>query len=154
MACYLINSHERQQDLMTFQPKARITISAYATQRAYEMGESRAVNPTLPLKKMPNSLVKTRHREMSWQAADFCSGLYWNNFFPGPTTCWPWSTEPSRPLGDFDCGASRLPVMVVMIALLALGLEWLMAKGAVVLDWIRYVGAAYLLWMGGAPVRQ
>lgn len=93
---------------------------------------------------------------MSWQAwlifVPACIGM---NFFPGPnnmlalvngtqSTAWRASIA----------GLARLPVMVVMIALLALGLEWLMAKGAVVLDWIRYVGAAYLLWMGWGAWRS
>lgn len=93
---------------------------------------------------------------MSWTAwlifVPACIGM---NFFPGPnnmlalvngtqSTAWRASIA----------GLARLPVMVVMIFLLAIGLDWLMAKGAVVLDWIRYIGAAYLIWMGWGAWRS
>ena len=71
------------------------------------------------------------------------------NFFPGPNNMLALvNGTQSSALKASLAGLARLPVMVVMIILLAVGLEWLMAKGAQVLDWIRYIGAGYLVWMG------
>lgn len=93
---------------------------------------------------------------MSWQAwlifVPACIGM---NFFPGPNNMLALvnGTQSSAWRAGL-AGLARLPVMVVMIFLLAIGLDWLMAKGAEVLDWIRYVGAAYLLWMGWGAWRS
>ena len=44
-------------------------------------------------------------------------------------------------------GLARLPVMVVMLVLLAVGLEALLALSAGAFQWLRIIGAGYLLWM-------
>ena len=93
---------------------------------------------------------------MSWQAwlifVPACIGM---NFFPGPNNMLALvnGTQSSAVRATL-AGLARLPVMMVMILLLAMGLEWLMTQGAQVLDWIRYIGAAYLVWMGWGAWRS
>jgi len=93
---------------------------------------------------------------VTWQAwlifVPACIGM---NFFPGPNNMLALvnGTQSSAWRASV-AGLARLPVMVIMLVLLAFGLDWLMAKGAEVLDWIRYIGAAYLVWMGWGAWRS
>ncbi len=87
---------------------------------------------------------------MSWQAwlifVPACIGM---NFFPGPNNLLALVNATQAGARDaIIAGLGRLPVMVVMIAALAAGLEFLMAQGAETLLWVRWFGAGYLVWMG------
>lgn len=87
---------------------------------------------------------------MSWQAwlifVPACIGM---NFFPGPNNLL--ALVHATKAGTWMAviaGLARLPVMVVMLVLLALGLELLMQRSAEVLFYVRWLGALYLIWMG------
>ena len=80
-----------------------------------------------------------------WIFLPACVGM---NFFPGPNNLLALvhgtrTTAQNATIAGF----ARLPVMVVMLVLLALGLEALLALSANAFQWLRIVGAAYLLWM-------
>ena len=87
---------------------------------------------------------------MSWQAwlifVPACIGM---NFFPGPNNLLALVNATQAGARDaIIAGLGRLPVMVVMIAALAAGLEFLMAQGGRTLLWVRGFGAVYLVWVG------
>ena len=80
-----------------------------------------------------------------WIFLPACIGM---NFFPGPNNLVALvhgiRTNARRAT---VAGLARLPVMVVMLVLLAVGLEALLALSAGAFQWLRIIGAAYLLWM-------
>ncbi len=80
-----------------------------------------------------------------WIFLPACIGM---NFFPGPNNLLALvhgvHTDARYATA---AGLARLPVMVVMLVLLAAGLEALLALSASAFQWLRVVGAGYLLWM-------
>ena len=80
-----------------------------------------------------------------WIFLPACIGM---NFFPGPNNLVALvhgiRTNARRAT---VAGLARLPVMMVMLVLLAVGLEALLALSAVAFQWLRIIGAGYLLWM-------
>jgi threonine/homoserine/homoserine lactone efflux protein len=80
-----------------------------------------------------------------WIFLPACIGM---NFFPGPNNLLA-LVHGTRTTARHAtlAGLARLPAMVVMLILLALGLEALLALSANAFQWLRIVGAAYLLWM-------
>ena len=80
-----------------------------------------------------------------WIFLPACIGM---NFFPGPNNLVALvhgiRTNARRAT---VAGLARLPVMVVMLVLLAVGLEALLALSAGAFRWLRIIGAGYLLWM-------
>ena len=70
------------------------------------------------------------------------------NFFPGPNNLLA-LVHGIRTNARYAtvAGFARLPVMVVMLVLLAVGLEALLALSARAFQWLRIIGAGYLLWM-------
>ena len=80
-----------------------------------------------------------------WIFLPACIGM---NFFPGPNNLVALvhgiRTNARRAT---VAGLARLPVMVVMLVLLAVGLEALVALSAGAFQWLRIIGAGYLLWM-------
>ena len=80
-----------------------------------------------------------------WIFLPACIGM---NFFPGPNNLLA-LVHGTRTTARHAtlAGLARLPAMVVMLILLALGLEALLALSADAFQWLRLVGAAYLLWM-------
>ncbi|MBE59579.1 MAG: lysine transporter LysE [Gammaproteobacteria bacterium] len=80
-----------------------------------------------------------------WIFLPACIGM---NFFPGPNNLVALvhgiRTNARRAT---VAGLARLPVMMVMLVLLAVGLEALLARSAVAFQWLRIIGAGYLLWM-------
>ena len=70
------------------------------------------------------------------------------NFFPGPNNLLALVHGVRTDARHATvAGLARLPVMVVMLVLLAAGLEALLALSASAFQWLRVVGAGYLLWM-------
>jgi threonine/homoserine/homoserine lactone efflux protein len=80
-----------------------------------------------------------------WIFLPACIGM---NFFPGPNNlvALVHGTETDAWRASL-AGLARLPVMILMLMLLAVGLEVLLATSAAAFQWIRLVGALYLLWM-------
>ena len=80
-----------------------------------------------------------------WIFLPACVGM---NFFPGPNNLLALvhGTRTTAQNATI-AGLARLPVMVFMLVLLALGLEALLALSANAFHWLLIVGAAYLLWM-------
>ena len=80
-----------------------------------------------------------------WIFLPACIGM---NFFPGPNNLLA-LVHGVRTDARYAtaAGLARLPVMVVMLVLLATGLEALLALSASAFQWLRVVGAGYLLWM-------
>lgn len=80
-----------------------------------------------------------------WIFLPACIGM---NFFPGPNNLLA-LVHGVRTDARYAsvAGLARLPVMVVMLVLLAVGLEALLALSASAFQWLRVVGAGYLLWM-------
>ncbi len=80
-----------------------------------------------------------------WIFLPACIGM---NFFPGPNNLLA-LVHGTRTTARHAtlAGLARLPAMVVMLILLALGLEALLALSADAFQWLRIIGAAYLLWM-------
>ncbi len=80
-----------------------------------------------------------------WIFLPACIGM---NFFPGPNNLLA-LVHGVRTDARYAtaAGLARLPVMVVMLVLLAAGLEALLALSASAFQWLRVVGAGYLLWM-------
>ena len=80
-----------------------------------------------------------------WIFLPACIGM---NFFPGPNNLLA-LVHGIRTDARYAtvAGLARLPVMVVMLVLLAAGLEALLALSASAFHWLRVVGAGYLLWM-------
>ena len=80
-----------------------------------------------------------------WIFLPACIGM---NFFPGPNNLVALvhgiRTNARRAA---VAGLARLPVMMVMLVLLAVGLEALLALSASAFQWLRIIGAGYLLWM-------
>ena len=80
-----------------------------------------------------------------WIFLPACIGM---NFFPGPNNLVALvhgiRTNARRAT---VAGLARLPVMVVMLVLLAVGLEALLSLSAGAFQWLRIIGAGYLLWM-------
>jgi threonine/homoserine/homoserine lactone efflux protein len=80
-----------------------------------------------------------------WIFLPACIGM---NFFPGPNNLVALvhgiRTSARRAT---VAGLARLPVMMVMLVLLAVGLEALLALSAGAFQWLRIIGAGYLLWM-------
>ena len=80
-----------------------------------------------------------------WIFLPACIGM---NFFPGPNNLLALvhgiRTNARRAT---VAGFARLPVMVIMLVLLAVGLEALLAISARAFQWLRIIGAGYLLWM-------
>ena len=80
-----------------------------------------------------------------WIFLPACIGM---NFFPGPNNLLALVHGVRTDAGHATvAGLARLPVMVVMLVLLAAGLEALLALSASAFQWLRVVGAGYLLWM-------
>jgi threonine/homoserine/homoserine lactone efflux protein len=70
------------------------------------------------------------------------------NFFPGPNNLLAlvhgtWTNARQATLA----GLGRLPSMLVMLVMLAGGLEALLAVSTQAFQWLRVIGAGYLLWM-------
>ncbi|MFZ8884709.1 MAG: LysE family translocator [Litorivicinaceae bacterium] len=80
-----------------------------------------------------------------WIFLPACIGM---NFFPGPNNLLALvhGTRTNARQATL-AGLARLPAMVVMLVLLAVGLEALLAVSAQAFHWLRVIGAAYLLWM-------
>ena len=80
-----------------------------------------------------------------WIFLPACIGM---NFFPGPNNLLA-LVHGVRTDARYAtaAGLARLPVMVVLLVLLAAGLEALLALSASAFQWLRVVGAGYLLWM-------
>lgn len=80
-----------------------------------------------------------------WIFLPACIGM---NFFPGPNNLLA-LVHGTRTTARHAtlAGLARLPAMVVMLILLALGLEALLALSADAFQWLRLFGAGYLLWM-------
>jgi len=87
-----------------------------------------------------------------WIFLPACIGM---NFFPGPNNlvALVHATESNAARAAF-AGMARLPVMVLMLVLLAAGLEALLAASEQAFQWIRVIGALYLLWMAWQTVRS
>ena len=80
-----------------------------------------------------------------WIFLPACIGM---NFFPGPNNLLALVHGVRTDARHATvAGLARLPVMVVMLVLLAVGLEALLALNASAFQWLRVVGAGYLLWM-------
>ena len=80
-----------------------------------------------------------------WIFLPACIGM---NFFPGPNNLLALVHGVRTDARHATvAGLARLPVMVVMLILLAAGLEALLALSASAFQWLRVVGAGYLLWM-------
>ncbi|MGB2474509.1 MAG: LysE family translocator [Litorivicinaceae bacterium] len=80
-----------------------------------------------------------------WIFLPACVGM---NFFPGPNNLLALVHGVRTDARHATlAGLARLPVMVVMLFLLAAGLEALLALSASAFQWLRVVGAGYLLWM-------
>ena len=81
-----------------------------------------------------------------WIFLPACIGM---NFFPGPNNLLALvhGVRTNARACDSSWARLRLPVMVVMLVLLAVGLEALLALSASAFQWLRVVGAGYLLWM-------
>lgn len=80
-----------------------------------------------------------------WIFLPACVGM---NFFPGPNNLLALVHGVRTDARHATvAGLARLPVMVVMLVLLAAGLEALLALSASAFQWLRVVGAGYLLWM-------
>ena len=80
-----------------------------------------------------------------WIFLPACIG---NEFFPGPNNLLALVHGVRTDARHATvAGLARLPVMVVMLVLLAAGLEALLALSASAFQWLRVVGAGYLLWM-------
>ena len=80
-----------------------------------------------------------------WIFLPACVGM---NFFPGPNNLLALVHGTRTTARNATiAGLARLPVMVIMLVLLALGLEAILALSANAFQWLRIVGAAYLLWM-------
>ena len=80
-----------------------------------------------------------------WIFLPACIGM---NFFPGPNNLLALVHGVRTDARHATlAGLARLPVMVVMLVLLAAGLEALLALSARAFQWLRVVGAGYLLWM-------
>ena len=80
-----------------------------------------------------------------WIFLPACIGM---NFFPGPNNLVALVHGIRTNAGRATvAGLARLPVMVVMLVLLAVGLEALLALSAGAFQWLRIIGAGYLLWM-------
>ncbi|MGB2318442.1 MAG: LysE family translocator [Litorivicinaceae bacterium] len=80
-----------------------------------------------------------------WIFLPACIGM---NFFPGPNNLLALVHGVRTDARHATlAGLARLPVMVVMLFLLAAGLEALLALSASAFQWLRVVGAGYLLWM-------
>ena len=80
-----------------------------------------------------------------WIFLPACIGM---NFFPGPNNLLALVHGVRTDARHATlAGLARLPVMVVMLFLLASGLEALLALSASAFQWLRVVGAGYLLWM-------
>ena len=80
-----------------------------------------------------------------WIFLPACIGM---NFFPGPNNLLA-LVHGIRTNARYAtvAGFARLPVMVIMLVLLAVGLEALLAISARAFQWLRIIGAGYLLWM-------
>ena len=80
-----------------------------------------------------------------WIFLPACIGM---NFFPGPNNLLA-LVHGTRTTARHAtlAGLARLPAMVVMLILLALGLEALLALSADAFQCLRLIGAGYLLWM-------
>lgn len=78
-----------------------------------------------------------------WIFLPACIGM---NFFPGPNNLLALvhGTRTNARQATL-AGLARLPAMVVMLVLLAVGLEALLAVSAQAFHWLRVIGAAYLL---------
>ena len=82
-----------------------------------------------------------------WIFLPACIGM---NFFPGPNNLLALVHGVRTDARHATvAGLARLPVMVVMLVLLAAGLEALLALSASAFQWLRVVGAGYLLWSAG-----
>ena len=80
-----------------------------------------------------------------WIFLPACIGM---NFFPGPNNLLALVHGiRTNARHATVAGLARLPVMVVMLVLLAVGLEALLALSASAFQWLRIIGAGYLLWM-------
>ena len=80
-----------------------------------------------------------------WIFLPACIGM---NFFPGPNNLLALVHGVRTDARHATvAGLARLPVMVVMLVLLAAGLEALLALSASAFQWLRVVGAGYLLCM-------
>ena len=80
-----------------------------------------------------------------WIFLPACIGM---NFFPGPNNLTALVHGIRTNVRHATvAGLVRLPVMVVMLVLLAAGLEALLALSASAFQWMRIIGAIYLLWM-------
>ena len=80
-----------------------------------------------------------------WIFLPACIGM---NFFPGPNNLLALVHGiRTNARHATVAGFARLPVMVVMLVLLAVGLEALLALSARAFQWLRIIGAGYLLWM-------
>ena len=80
-----------------------------------------------------------------WIFLPACIGM---NFFPGPNNLLALVHGVRTDARHATvAGLARLPVMMVMLVLLAAGLEALLALSASAFQWLRVVGAGYLLWM-------
>ena len=80
-----------------------------------------------------------------WIFLPACVGM---NFFPGPNNLLALVHGVRTDARHATlAGLARLPVMVVMLFLLAAGLEALLALSASAFQWLRVVGVSYLLWM-------
>jgi len=80
-----------------------------------------------------------------WIFLPACIGM---NFFPGPNNLLA-LVHGTRTTARHAtlAGLARLPAMIVMLIVLALGLEALLAVSADAFQWLRLIGAGYLLWM-------
>ncbi|QJD71895.1 LysE family translocator [Marinobacterium sp. LSUCC0821] len=86
-----------------------------------------------------------------WIFLPACIGM---NFFPGPNNLIALihGTRTTL-LKSFIAGLARLPVMVVMLFLLAIGLEALLALSENAFYVMRFIGAGYLLYMAWQSLR-
>lgn len=80
-----------------------------------------------------------------WVFLPACIGM---NFFPGPNNLIALVHGTREGIVRSSiAGLARLPVMVLMLILLAIGLEALLAMSESAFDMMRYAGAAYLIYM-------
>jgi Putative threonine efflux protein len=80
-----------------------------------------------------------------WIFLPACIGM---SFFPGPSNLIALIHGTQHGLKRaVVAGFARLPVMVIMLGLLAIGLEMLLAASADAFQVLKFVGAGYLLWM-------
>ena len=80
-----------------------------------------------------------------WIFLPACIGM---NFFPGPNNLIALVHGiRTNARHATVAGLARLPVMMVMLVLLAAGLEALLALSTSAFQWLRIIGAVYLLWM-------